>query len=79
MMMMMIKDRTFLCLKLSGLNFLSMRLIGWLVSTLIPWSVFAYSAATACNWGHLDKVDQSDYGKITIHSKKVCCGPIGNS
>ena len=29
------------------------------------------------NWGHLhvelNKVDQSDYGKITIHSEKVSC------
>ena len=26
-----------------------------------------------CNRGHFDKVDQSDYRKITIHSKKVGC------
>ena len=25
------------------------------------------------NWGHLDKVDQSDYRKITIHLEKVSC------
>jgi len=25
------------------------------------------------NWGHLDKVDQSDYRKITIHSENVSC------
>ena len=25
------------------------------------------------NQGHLDKVDRSDYKKITIHSKKVSC------
>ena len=25
------------------------------------------------NWGHPDKVDQSDYRKITIHSEKVSC------
>ena len=25
------------------------------------------------NWGHLDKVNQSDYRKITICSKKVSC------
>ena len=31
-----------------------------------------------CNWGHLDKVDQLDYRKITIHSKKVGCGPISS-
>ena len=31
------------------------------------------------NRGHLDKVDQSDYRKITIHSKKVGCGPISSS
>ena len=29
-----------------------------------------------CIQGHLDKVDQSDYRKITIHSKKVGCWPI---
>ena len=27
------------------------------------------------NLGHLDKVDQSDHRKITIHPKKVGCGP----
>ena len=32
-----------------------------------------------CNRGHLDKVDQSDHRKITIHSKKVGCGPIRKS
>lgn len=26
-----------------------------------------------CNQGHFDKVDQSDYWEITIHSKKVGC------
>lgn len=26
-----------------------------------------------CNRGHLDKVDQSDYEKITIQSYKVSC------
>ena len=26
-----------------------------------------------CSRGHLDKVDQSEYKKITIHSKKVGC------
>ena len=30
------------------------------------------------NWGHLDKVDQSDYGKITILAKKVGCRPISS-
>ena len=36
---------------------------------------FFYSAATVtCNRSHLDKVDQSDYRKITIHFKKVGCG-----
>ena len=29
--------------------------------------------------GSLDKVEQSDYRKITIHSKEVCCRPISNS
>ena len=29
--------------------------------------------------GHLDKVDQSDYRKITIHFKKVGCMPISSS
>ena len=28
------------------------------------------------NRGHLDKVDHSDYRKVTVHSKKVGCGPI---
>ena len=28
------------------------------------------------NRGHLDKVDESGYRKIKIHSKKVGCGPI---
>ena len=28
---------------------------------------------------HLDKTDQSDYRKITIHSKKVSCEPISSS
>ena len=32
-----------------------------------------------CNQGHLDKVDQSDHRKITIHSKKGCYGPIRKS
>ena len=32
-----------------------------------------------CNRGHLDKVDQSDHRKITIHSKKVGYGPIRKS
>ena len=32
-----------------------------------------------CNWGYLDKVDQWDYRKITIRSKKVGCGPISSS
>ena len=29
--------------------------------------------------GHLDKFDQSDYGKITINSKKVGCRPSSSS
>ena len=32
-----------------------------------------------CNWGQLDKVNQSVYRKITIHSKKVGYGPISRS
>ena len=28
------------------------------------------------NRGHLDKVDHSDYRKVTVHFKKVGCGPI---
>ena len=32
-----------------------------------------------CSQGHLDKVDQSDYRKITKHSKKVGGGPISSS
>ena len=33
-----------------------------------------------CNWVHLDKVDQSDYRKLTIlWTKKVCCEPISSS
>ena len=32
-----------------------------------------------CNWGQLDKVNQSVYRKITIHSKKVGYGPISSS
>ena len=32
-----------------------------------------------CNRGHLEKVEQSDYRKITIHSKKVGCGLISRS
>ena len=38
----------------------------------------SYSATTN-NWGHLEKVDQSDCRKITIHSEKVGCGPISSS
>ena len=34
--------------------------------------VSSYSA-TYCNQGHLDKVVQSDYKKITINSEKVGC------
>ena len=30
------------------------------------------------NWSHLDRVDQSDYGKITILSKKAGCRPISS-
>ena len=29
-----------------------------------------YSATACCPWGHLDKVVQLDYKKITIHSEK---------
>ena len=32
-----------------------------------------------CNRRHLDKADQSDYKKITIHSRKVGGGPISSS
>ena len=32
-----------------------------------------------CNRAHLDKVDQSEYRKITINSKKAGCGPISSS
>ena len=32
-----------------------------------------------CHLGHLDKVVQSEYRKITIHSKKAGCGPISSS
>ena len=32
-----------------------------------------------CIWGHLDRVDQPDYRKIIIHSKKVGCGSISNN
>lgn len=37
------------------------------VPTLLQWDYY--------NWGHLDldKVDRSDYGKITIHSEKASC------
>ena len=31
-----------------------------------------------CNRGHLDHFDQSDYRKITLHSKKVDYGPISS-
>ena len=34
---------------------------------------------TTVIWATLDKVDQSDYRKITIHSKKVGWGPISSS
>ena len=32
-----------------------------------------YSATACCHWGHLDKVVQLDYKKITIHSEKFGC------
>ena len=32
-----------------------------------------------CNQGHFDKVDQSDYRRITIHSKKVGCWQLVNN
>ena len=32
-----------------------------------------------CNRGHSDKVDQSNYRKITVHSEKVSCGPISSA
>ena len=38
--------------------------------------LLTYNAYLQCdyyNWGHLDKVYQSDYRKITIHSEKVSC------
>ena len=38
-----------------------------------------FYSATTVTAGHLDKVDQSDYRKITIHSNKVGCGPISSS
>ena len=31
-----------------------------------------------CDQGHLEKTDQSDYRKISIHSEKVGCGPISS-
>ena len=30
------------------------------------------------NRGHLDKVDESGYRKITIHSERVGCGPVSS-
>ena len=33
-----------------------------------------------CNWGHLDKVDQLNYGQLmTIYTKKVGCGPMSGA
>ena len=37
-----------------------------------------WSLCYHCNRGDLDKVDQPDYRKITIHSKKVGCRVISN-
>ncbi|CAH3014426.1 unnamed protein product, partial [Porites evermanni] len=45
---------------------------------LLTWLRRRRKAYNCCNQGHLDKVDQSDYRKITIHSKKVGCGPISS-
>ena len=32
-----------------------------------------------CNWDQLGRGNQSDYRKITVHSKKFSCGPISSS
>ena len=32
-----------------------------------------YSVTSVLNRGHLNKVDQLDYRKITVHSEKVSC------
>ena len=44
------------------------------ITTLMRYTYCIYSATIYCNRGHLDKVHQSDYRKITIHSIKVGCG-----
>ena len=44
------------------------------VQTVSAWQKSKLSWCDYFNWGHFDKVDQSDYRKITIiHSKKVGC------
>ena len=48
---------------------------GQLLANFFPLSLLQ---CDYCNRGHLDKVDQSDYMKITIHSKKVGCRPISD-
>ena len=43
------------------------------------WSAAIMLGHLQCNYynqGHLDKVDQSDYWNIPIHSKKVGWGPV---
>ena len=49
----------------------------WL-SWLIPIKGSTFLQCDYYNLGHLDKVDISDYRKITIHSKKVGCRPTSN-
>ena len=77
MMMMMINDRT-LFSQIIRLEFFireANTMVGFYFSSLVS----IYVQRGYCNWGHLDKADQSDCLKLTIHSKKVCCGQISRS
>ena len=46
---------------------------------LFPTTFLEIAVYDCCHLGHLDKVVQSEYRKITIHSKKAGCGPISSS
>ena len=47
----------------------------------VPWKILMKKLLLCnyCSQGHLGKVDPLDYRKVTIHFKKVGCGPIFDS